>query len=600
MAEVNMNIAPQAIECETCERKGWDDGSWSKWTEPAPGNSTHHVCQRCLSSPRSCWKDFFSLCQKSGVGTVHLPYSEQSSAPELKELCIASYQQPEEISEEEQYQKHQDLFEHSPLGHDQIRLLSLLPGRGDLLCTIEHADLNSAAAQYEALSYCWGSIEQPRRIIWINGYPTEVLWNLYGALTQLRKPTIKRKLWIDAVCINQVGDKGIAEKNTQIPLMSRIFHQAASVIVWLGAAEHGSNEILDVIAQQNVDAMQTRKFAMEFGRLLKRSWFRRTWIVQEFVLPYGKFIATHWLLPMLMDRVPDMTIAQLRKVVDSNGNLVSSRLVKRKLPTVWKNHEEGDKMLAALTNLHKAILDDEGRLCPRPLYKTLPFMKDFNASDFKDKIYGAFGLVSLSVYQSLQVDYQKSVAEVYLDAMTYMLREENDETGAIDLYLEFPLFLSLDLPIPSLPSWVPDFSQNRPFLRIYEDFTWYRLHHQNSTIDGHTPRLRKQHRRYTVTRDKINKQLLSVDDTRLNVRGFLIDEVDVVLEFKFFGYDEDNQNLRDYSERQMKSLSEASQNEGHQIKRWLDIYDKTKDEIIIEITFQADDPFIFFASTLEQ
>ena len=305
-----------------------------------------------------------------------------------------------------------------------------------------------------------------------------VLLNLYAALTQLHKPTSKRKLWIHAVCINQVGDEGKAAKNTQIPLMSRIYHQAASVIVWLGAAEHDSNHILDVIAQQNVEAMQTRKFAADFGRLLNRPWFRRTWIVQEFVLrvtppqifcgsrmvPYGKFMATHLVLPMLMDRVSDMTIAQLSKIVDSNGNVVSSQLFQRKLPTAWKNHDEGEKTLATLTNLHKAILDDEGRLCPRPLYITLPFMKDFNASDFKDKIYGAFGLVSLSVYQSLQVDYQKSVAEVYLDAMTYMLREENDEPGAIDLYLEFPLFLSLDLPIPSLPSWVPDFSPESSFL----------------------------------------------------------------------------------------------------------------------------------------
>ena len=217
--------------------------------------------------------------------------------------------------------------------------------------------------------------------------------------------------------------------------MSRIYHQAASVIVWLGAAEHDSNEILDIIAQKNVEAMQTRKFATDFGRLLKRPWFRRTWIVQEFVLrktlpqivcgsrivPYGKFMATHWVLPMLMDRVPDMTIAQLSKIVDSNGNVVSSQLFKRNLPTVWKNHDEAEKTLATLTNIHRAILDDEGRLRPRPLYKILPFMKDFDATDFKDKIYGAFGIVSVSVHQSLQVDYQKSVAEVYRDAMTYIL-----------------------------------------------------------------------------------------------------------------------------------------------------------------------------------
>ena len=84
------------------------------------------------------------------------------------------------------------------------------------------------------------------------------------------------RFWIDAVCINQVGDEGKAEENAQIPLMSRIYHQAASVIVWLGAAEYDSNKTLDNIIQQKVEAMQNLEFATDFGRLLKRPWFRRT------------------------------------------------------------------------------------------------------------------------------------------------------------------------------------------------------------------------------------------------------------------------------------------------------------------------------------
>ena len=265
-----------------------------------------------------------------------------------------------------------------------------------------------------------------------------------------------------------------------------------------------------------------------------------------------------------------------------------------------ENHDEAEKTLATLTTLHRAILDDEGRLRARPLYEILPFMKDFDASDFKDKIYGAFGIVSTSVHQSLQVDYQKSVPEVYRDAMTYMLREGRTEPGAVDLYLEYPLSLSLDLSIPGLPSWVPDFSRNSPFLRVHEDITWYWLYHQNSTLSDHIPLLRKQHGRHTVTRDKIDRHLLFVGDTRLSVRGFLIDEVDAVVESRFFGHGHDSQDMRDYSERQMNSSSEASRNEGRRIKSWLDVYAKTKDETIPEITFQADDPSMFFASTLEQ
>jgi hypothetical protein len=77
----------------------------------------------------------------------------------------------------------------------------------------------------------------------------------------------------------------------------------------------------------------------------------------------------------------------------------------------------------------------------------------------------------------VQVDHEKPIAEVYRDAMTYMLRQEQEESGVIDVYLEYPLSLSLDIPTPRLPSWVPDFSRNSPFLRNHEDITWHWLYH---------------------------------------------------------------------------------------------------------------------------
>lgn len=60
----------------------------------------------------------FSLCQKLGVGTVHLPQCEQSSASEREDLCITSYQQPEDVSIAEKYRKVEVIFELSPLDHD--------------------------------------------------------------------------------------------------------------------------------------------------------------------------------------------------------------------------------------------------------------------------------------------------------------------------------------------------------------------------------------------------------------------------------------------------------------------------------------------------
>ncbi len=435
MAASQINTRPKPIACETCEKMAWDNGRWSKLIEApgpdsGPNGRTYHVCDDCLSSPRSYWQDLFSLCQKAGVGVVHLPRGLQSTASETREMCVASQQCPE-TSGLKHCQKLEDPYEHSPLDRNQMRLLSLLPGGHDLFCTIENTSLDSLGVQYEALSYCWGDMKQPKRTIWIDGRPFEVLSNLYDALTRLRRPTSIRKLWVDAICINQVGEKGIAEKNIQIPLMGKIYHQASSVIVWLGSAEGDSDKTLDIVCQQDVGAMRTRNFAVDFGRLLKRPWFRRTWIIQELVLgktlpqilcgsravSYGKFLATHWVLPELLNGSPEMEYVRIVKDVDSNGNLIRSRTFRNKLSAVWDNHREAEKKLANLITVRRQVLDDGGRVRPRPLYKILPQCKTFDATDLKDKIYGVFGIARPYLHHYMPVNYGKSIAEVYRDAM---------------------------------------------------------------------------------------------------------------------------------------------------------------------------------------
>ena len=85
-----------------------------------------------------------------------------------------------------------------------------------------------------------------------------------------------------------------------------------------------------------------------------------------------------------------------------------------------------------------------------------------------------------------------------------------------------------------------------------------------------------------------------MDSTRASVRGCLIDEVDTVVASRLLGHDDNSQNMQDYSERQTNSSSKSIQNERRQFKSSPDVYNKTKDETILKITLQADDPSIFF------
>ncbi len=116
---------------------------------------------------------------------------------------------------------------------DSLRLLVLLPGYWfqSIRCQLVSTTF-SANPQYEALSYAWG--DDPKwafRIISLNGADVKVGRNLFSALVHLRSSTQPRVLWIDALCINQSDTD---EKNKQIPLMLFIYSRAQGVVVWLG------------------------------------------------------------------------------------------------------------------------------------------------------------------------------------------------------------------------------------------------------------------------------------------------------------------------------------------------------------------------------
>ncbi|KAF2433960.1 hypothetical protein EJ08DRAFT_582897, partial [Tothia fuscella] len=87
---------------------------------------------------------------------------------------------------------------------------------------------------YEALSYTWG----PGAIIGhvkINNTVFPVSQSLLIALQQIRRDqetlAMPRKLWVDAVCINQSDN---AEKSHQVMLMREIYSHASRVIAWIG------------------------------------------------------------------------------------------------------------------------------------------------------------------------------------------------------------------------------------------------------------------------------------------------------------------------------------------------------------------------------
>ncbi|KAH6639822.1 hypothetical protein C7974DRAFT_389260 [Boeremia exigua] len=115
--------------------------------------------------------------------------------------------------------------------NSQIRIVQLQCGQygSPVVCMLEVVDLANCPA-YDALSYVWGD-PNCTDFISLQGRTHQVTTNLYDALARLRLPEKHRRIWIDALCINQ---KDVKEKEGQIGLMDKIYTNANEVCMWLG------------------------------------------------------------------------------------------------------------------------------------------------------------------------------------------------------------------------------------------------------------------------------------------------------------------------------------------------------------------------------
>jgi hypothetical protein len=219
-------------------------------------------------------------------------------------------------------------FQNSPLRKGQIRLLELLPGTNEspLSGNLHVVDLDSyeldssKGAEFEALSYVWGSEKKPYSLHTPTGC-IALTESLYVFLKRIRQQEGRRLLWADAACINQ---DDVLEKESQVRLMSVIYSTANRVIADLGEASADTESTLQFMDSYWRTAIWAGGDVKSFGKattseevalflgipfdeleppeagfelpaldderwqklkhFFSRPWFTRLWIVQEFVL----------------------------------------------------------------------------------------------------------------------------------------------------------------------------------------------------------------------------------------------------------------------------------------------------------------------------
>lgn len=361
---------------------------------------------------------------------------------------------------------------------NEIRLMNILPNKtGDITCELRVVRLQDNP-QYIALSYTWGPSTNeeaargvssiPRRPILCNNHPILVTENLYALLLRARENTLlaSRYMWVDAICINQEDP---LERTSQVNLMATIYHSADTVVVWLGEEDEDTERSFDMIrllrgccedclkgiTPKSLSSEETLGILAPCGdisswksvvKVFQRRYFTRVWIIQEIILAKtvlalcGKY-SIDW---------DDVIEVSKLLTVTSWTRWICSGEVFPAPDSYQSNH--------AIPNLLDANKRTRNTGDRNIMLYSLIRSRRFIASDPRDKVYALLGVAGNSVRgktRFIPVYGERSAAETYTAAAIQILGDSDDLL--LLTCAEGDKFRT----IPSLPSWVPDWSCSR-------------------------------------------------------------------------------------------------------------------------------------------
>ncbi|CVL06852.1 uncharacterized protein FMAN_11946 [Fusarium mangiferae] len=353
---------------------------------------------------------------------------------------------------------------------NSIRLLRLAPGEWNapICCDLYQAPLDESHP-YEALSYCWGSADN-RPSISLNNCPHLVTKNLEAALRHLRLENKPRKLWVDALCINQ---ESFEDKNAQVLMMDEIYRRSQNVVSWLGEASHESDEamrtmrILGRWARDNEsdifdgpsknqehltvsEYFEAKGFPMSSQNwsavlsLLERPYWTRVWIIQELAVKGFLFRSTGDIIcgTSSISRIEfDVAcVAILLTVQGSSARGTGSSFdVDEPLRSILlRGWPPGLAMIQTIS------------ACNGPEKPTLTTLIEvstrFEASNCRDKIFALRGL-ACERDRLLQPDYEQPVSTVLMNVVDFLITS----WGNLHILLGNRFEVN-----PDGPSWTPD------------------------------------------------------------------------------------------------------------------------------------------------
>ncbi|KAK1463364.1 hypothetical protein CMEL01_13433 [Colletotrichum melonis] len=302
---------------------------------------------------------------------------------------------------------------YQPLVAHKTRLLDLIGGSYHDPIRIELHIANLLDwPEYEALSYTWAdengdSSKCERAYIGERWDILPITKNCSNALRRLRYQNRPRRLWVDAICINQ---NDVGERSHQVGIMQDIYATAMRVLIYLG--ENAEDNDTTTSSPWNFDVWNERSLPTNTD-LTQQPYFKRIWIIQEIAAAQNPWV----LFGTKGDRWLDfLESKQFRSKQDWFHVLPRGRVM-------------GLKEL------------------PKLLQATL----QCQATDPRDKVYALLGLFQGANEAQLTADYSLSLDQLFSGLTACILCQSSA--------LMLPIFAALQPSTSSLPtSWAIDWS----------------------------------------------------------------------------------------------------------------------------------------------
>ncbi|KAK3377592.1 heterokaryon incompatibility protein-domain-containing protein, partial [Podospora didyma] len=340
-------------------------------------------------------------------------------------------------------------FSYLPLNPDQgreIRVLTLHAGVFDepLSCNLETVNLQLGPV-YEAVSYTWadstGDDELAARISATMSTTTAseegditITRNCEAMLRRLRRANVTRRLWVDAICIDQAN---LDERSAQVRNMTAVFRNAQRVVVYLGEGDSVTNRLLDYASEDHGEHVLPSP--LDFLPLYQCRWFHRVWVLQEIAVAKTAIVISG-------TRTLEWTdlVNQARVFLRLVNKWQNQRIP---LPPVlaygFRSGEMGNKIADKSLDLLSIMQISRGCSC----------------KDARDKVYAVAGLVSEDARVPLPADYSPDVTpeRVYTQLAAWHVLKTS--SPRILRFVEGPSSVPV---MPVMSSWVPDWTTPSP------------------------------------------------------------------------------------------------------------------------------------------